>query len=890
MSSKLLALFKQPSRLTVLQRRSQHSLQTHDDNVHFFILRWHPTKKADRLRPLPGGPGGERGGFDEQAFADELHRVVHEELEEEEAWLFKIYAQKTYLDVDCISYLSVNRQAFSKERFVCNCTMFVPVITWGRVTSVLGLLEGIREEADREDDFLQLALAMIYLLEKKAGRARLVLPILRDEGGGHVSLREAVERLSGRGSGDVRRSAEEAGGMLKEHLVKELRAQIAGQVWHFEKHNPRGIEMLQVLRETKTYELLHEFFALRSIDSLDRLSAVSTMTSASRARACEDCEGTCEGINRAKEAFYDEAVKAIGEMVRGCAEDERFLPLNTRLRVYRDDDVDGILALRSSNALETALLKTPAQCCIAFAGITQLLFGAVMVQRMLEGHTIWMQFPETKEVLTPRTVQVSKVIDSFLSFLWGTLYLSAIVTCRFSTPLNAKRVLVGSGHLIVWLKIISSASDFIQCDVKDAVSWPGCSGLSSFILIACVSIVLYFVHFMQHYAWIVVFVLQGAYCIRDGLTIRENTKPMFVVLGVISWIIVIVIVVKYSLSYRQTYKDLSAAMEGFEKTWSKVVSSSTDKLEEISREVLEISQKLGAWSRREGGLWERVRSRAMGKRASRYSVRSKKIRQESKSLEKLFEEAHEVSAAFQLWVSGWNPVGRMEHGKVKSCERAIQKTVRSYHRDPSCLTDLVRCTVVVKSVEEVLEWVRQVRSMSAVAAGLSGPMSEEKDEAAGDVESGRGEGGDGVYLNITSIKNRYDRRYDLRACGGYRDLCICVEVGWTVNAKNGSCTFIPLKQWDETLNLRRHICEVQVLLEDMYTVKQHVHKEYVNFRNVLCQAHRGASPRASMAEEASRPLPLSFLPRHKYKTRASISGGGSVGQVLAAGPQGLSRH
>ena len=813
MSSKLLALFKQPSRLTVLQRRSQHSLQTHDDNVHFFILRWHPTKKADRLRPLLGGPGGpllggpggELGGFDEQAFADELHGVMHEDLEEEEAWLFKIYAQKTYLDVDCISYLSVNRQAFSKERFVCNCTMFVPVITWGRLTSVLGLLEGIREdsEADREDDFLQLALAMIYLLEKKAGRARLVLPILRDEGGGHVSLREAVERLSTTGSAvnsekacgllqgagvkeerekllgylrsvsvrdavvrllscssrgslgldacpeavsgacgvylvgkeqDVRRSAEEAGRMLKEHLVRELRGQIAGQVWHFEKHNPRGIEMLQVLRETKTYELLHEFFALRSIDSLDRLSAVSTMTSTTRARACEDYEGTCEGINRAKEAFYDEAVKAIEKMVKECAEDERFLPLNTRLRVYRDDDVDGILALRSSNALETALLKTPAQCCIAFEGLIQLLFGAVMVQRMLEGHSIWMEDVTTGEVITARTVQVSRVIDSFLSFLWGTLYLSAIVTCRHSTPLNAKRVLVGAAHLILWLKIISSASDFIQCDAEDAGFTSSCSGLSSFILIACILIVLYFVHFMQHYAWIVVFVLQGAYCIRDGLTIQENTRPIFLVVGIICWIIVIVIVVKYSLSYRQTYKDLSAAMEGFEKTWSKVVSSSTDKLEEISREVLAISQKLGAWSRREGALWERVRSRAMGKRASRYSVRSTKIRQESKSLEKLFEEAHEVSAAFQLWVSGWNPVGRVEEGKVKSCERAIQKTVRSYHRDPSCLTDLVRCTVVVKSVEEVLEWVKQVRSMSAVAAGLSGPMGEDKDEAGGDVE------------------------------------------------------------------------------------------------------------------------------------------------------------
>eukprot|EP00960_Hanusia_phi_P016363 482348-Hanusia_phi.AAC.1 len=102
----------------------------------------------------------------------------------------------------------------------------------------------------------------------------------------------------------------------------------------------------------------------------------------------------------------------------------------------------------------------------------------------------------------------------------------------------------------------------------------------------------------------------------------------------------------------------------------------------------------------------------MRKRASRYSVRSKKIRQQSTSLEKLFEEAHEVSAAFQGWVSKWNPVGRVEQGKVKSCERAIQKTVRSYHRDASCLTDVVRCTVVVESVSEVLEWVRRVRGMS----------------------------------------------------------------------------------------------------------------------------------------------------------------------------------
>ena len=158
---------------------------------------------------------------------------------------------------------------------------------------------------------------------------------------------------------------------------------------------------------------------------------------------------------------------------------------------------------------------------------------------------------------------------------------------------------------------------------------------------------------------------------KDGLTIQKNTKQVFLVLGVLSWLIVIVIVVRYSLSYRQTLRELYIAMEGFEKTWNRVVSKSSGKLDEISKEVLVISLKLKAWTKQESGLWQRMQSRLIGREASRYSVRSTKIRQHSKSLEKLFEEAHEISAAFQLWVGLWNPVGRVEYGKVKSCERGI---------------------------------------------------------------------------------------------------------------------------------------------------------------------------------------------------------------------------
>ena len=115
MSSKLFVLFKQPSRLNVLHRKSKSSLRGSDDNVHFFIFRWHPIKRPDGVAPTLPEESGKKllGGFNEQEFADELHRLTHERLEEESSWLFKIYAHKTYLDADCISYLSLNRHAFS---------------------------------------------------------------------------------------------------------------------------------------------------------------------------------------------------------------------------------------------------------------------------------------------------------------------------------------------------------------------------------------------------------------------------------------------------------------------------------------------------------------------------------------------------------------------------------------------------------------------------------------------------------------------------------------------------------------------------------------------------------------------------------------------------------
>jgi hypothetical protein len=74
---------------------------------------------------------------------------------------------------------------------------------------------------------------------------------------------------------------------------------------------------------------------------------------------------------------------------------------------------------------------------------------------------------------------------------------------------------------------------------------------------------------------------------------------------------------------------------------------------------------------------------------------SGKVRQRSLGLEELYDEAEALSSRFQLWVARWSPVGHVLFAAVKSPDRAIQKTVRSYNREPAMLTDLVRCSVIV---------------------------------------------------------------------------------------------------------------------------------------------------------------------------------------------------
>jgi len=187
-----------------------------------------------------------------------------------------------------------------------------------------------------------------------------------------------------------------------------------------------------------------------------------------------------------------------------------------------------------------------------------------------------------------------------------------------------------------------------------------------------------------------------------------------------------------------------------------------------------------------------------------------KPRQQLQDLDLLFRQARIINSHFLDWVKSWDEwgVGLVRHvaGPVKHAQRAIQKCVRTYFRDPAAISDLVRCTVVYEDIVGVQRFFERVRERSD-------------------------RGGSGM-LKIRRVKNRFNTDFDAaKETVGYRDLSLLVEVGFL--ERGGLVEFVPAKEW-ESLEAARHICEIQVHARPLYTVKQAgSHEKYVSFRDWL---------------------------------------------------------
>ena len=213
-----------------------------------------------------------------------------------------------------------------------------------------------------------------------------------------------------------------------------------------------------------------------------------------------------------------------------------------------------------------------------------------------------------------------------------------------------------------------------------------------------------------------------------------------------------------------------------------------------------------------------------------------KFRQVSSDLDQLFEQASSLNSAVQDYIadlliplqsssSSTSEFQRFPHlvnGPVKRPDRAIQKCVRSYRRDVGCLTDLVRCTIVVETADQLLDVFKMFLRMSVVGnatvershlLGVAVDNDSNNQTAPGILNRMVSDSQlDDQVFRITSVKNRFHQlsnSYD--PATGYRDLSLNLEVGWSYDFDSAHPSFLPVYEWNKGVT-EQQIIEVQVLL------------------------------------------------------------------------------
>ena len=145
-----------------------------------------------------------------------------------------------------------------------------------------------------------------------------------------------------------------------------------------------------------------------------------------------------------------------------------------------------------------------------------------------------------------------------------------------------------------------------------------------------------------------------------------------------------------------------------------------------------------------------------------------KLRQASCDIEILFTRASLVHDTFQDHLEALvqalcaGDEVQLVRGPVKSAERAMQKIVRNYRRDVGCLSDLVRCTVVCRSPQQLLQVFSAICNASEFDAGVGAHPrlgARDGEDPVLDEETGllsnKGEGG--VPFRLTACKKPVPR-------------------------------------------------------------------------------------------------------------------------------------
>jgi hypothetical protein len=224
-----------------------------------------------------------------------------------------------------------------------------------------------------------------------------------------------------------------------------------------------------------------------------------------------------------------------------------------------------------------------------------------------------------------------------------------------------------------------------------------------------------------------------------------------------------------------------------------------------------------------------------------------------KSIEILYDTKAQHSAISSKFSSEWSgkwsqPQGTFIPGPIKVVDRAISKIYRAYAGDVRRITDIVRCTVVLDTMDDidnfmmmmeatgwveqydfndakqqvrqgeiplnlgqwsVIIWHQKLQLLALFAWSyfklhfLGLPQDEEILEAANARQGA---------FQIVRVKNRFEEKSPV---GGYRDVNIKVRIGFKSNPILSSPVFVPVENWGDA-GVQTVVCEIQVISNDVW--------------------------------------------------------------------------
>ena len=590
--------------------------------------------------------------------------------------------------------------------------------------------------------------------------------------------------------------------------------------------HPLGHEVLDWL-QTHALSDLSSTFAKLQLDSLHKVSRLTTEQIFFVCAEAEDDEGGAKIVTGHSKTFPMGMHIVLGEAVESLRFDERAQTLSNRLSGYRDTgSLDFLNLILRQNQMSVIFSNVWLRCLIV---LCLLLVG------VLGGTFVFLDYAR-KPSNTSTKKNSSKAADNFNSVYLMVLFIPAAMNIVIQACFPKKLTADWTARInLLYSLVVSSTGLIIVHEEASSDYLDRHQSLRNNLMMRIQATILglSFVLFVISVMFPQVFLLAASMSIVSAVGIQillidvAEKQPWHngVIILSLGYLAVFVLLLLNTL-YAQHVKKVLLENDGSEylKIWAKAMGFAEGAPGMPQKTALASIHKLCREMKRELAntrrmclafypWWQQLLFWIGCGACGRYG-RTGKRRQETSNIDALFHEAMLISPVFfheldsvleraatqdgmrSSGFSGDRSSFLLRQAPIKRPFRALEKIVRKYYADPCCLTDLVRCTVLLDSISEI-----QI-CLDAILSNSRTSIPQETNQDA--LESMIEEESVKTFV-LTSIKDNLHSQADSQR----QSICLNLEVAWDGAAGSSHIQLLPVNEWNQhPHSVRRHICEV----------------------------------------------------------------------------------